>query len=461
MYPYVLQSAGLSQEVVFPTPGLEQFATTGSTADDANRGAFTMNDVPYFVNGTSLYSVSSTGTATDLGTIDGTKRVSFATDGTHLAMVVTGLTGTYPSKGYVYTVSGGLVEITDTDFRANGNPLNIDYVDGWFICPTDEKKFIGALADPTSWNGLDFAAADTDPDPITATVVLNNILYMIGSETIEAFSNQQLGGDFPFVRNGTYTDTGSVSPFSVVKFRGAAYFVGGGKNESPAVWQYTGSGSPTKISTEPVESILHQLTEEELSEVFSIAYTQKGHYFVEFCAPERTLCYELTSKRWHERKSRIEYSDGSIANRRHRVNSVVSAYGKLLAGDMVTGKIGEMDIDIYSEYDQEIPRRIATQPFQNMNKSFGIAQLELTVESGVGNSDDTDPQVEMSRSYDGGKTWTDPLLRPMGEIGEYRKRQIWRRLGRASRNIVIAFETTAKVKVVFIQLTAKVRLFRK
>ena len=462
MYPYILTSAGLSDEVLFPTPGLEQFATTGSTSADANRGAYKMNDIPYFVNGGTLYSVDEFGTETSIGSIDGDERVSFATNGTQLVMVVSGLVGTPASKGYIYTTAGGLVAISDADFLANGNPDHVVYIDGYFVCSTDEKKFIGsALNDAASWNALDFSSADVDPDPITIPVVLNNSLYMFGSETIEGFRNQPVGADFPFIRNGITTDTGTKSPWSVVKFRSAIYFVGAGKNESPAVWRYTGSGAPEKISTEPIDTILHELTEGEVEDVFAVAYTQKGHYFVEFTTQYRTLVYEITSGRWHERQSRVEFSDGSVLFTRHRINSVVTAYGKLLVGDYIDGRIGEMDIDIYDEYGEVIRRRIATQPFQNYNRGFSVPQLELTMESGVGNSSETDPQMELTRSTDGGKTWSYPRLRSVGKEGEYNVRQIWRRLGRAARNEVFAFTTTAKAKIVIIQLTAIIVLHRK
>jgi hypothetical protein len=87
--------------------------------------------------------------------------------------------------------------------------------------------------------------------------------------------------------------------------------------------------------------------------------------------------------------------------------------------------------------------------------SFRVPMIELTMESGVGNADDADPQVTMSRSIDG-RTWTDPRARSVGAIGEFFKRQIWRRLGRASRFEMFAFEVSARVKVVIIQLVAEI-----
>ena len=64
------------------TPGITQLATSG-TISQVNRGAWTFQDKPYFVNGTGLYRLESDMvTLTSLGTIAGTSRVSIADNGT-------------------------------------------------------------------------------------------------------------------------------------------------------------------------------------------------------------------------------------------------------------------------------------------------------------------------------------------------------------------------------------------
>jgi hypothetical protein len=45
------------------------------------------------------------------------------------------------------------------------------------------------------------------------------------------------------------------------------------------------------------------------------------------------------------------------------------------------------------------------------------------------NAQGSDPQVMLRFSDDGGHTWSNELWKPMGKIGEYYKRVIWRRLG--------------------------------
>jgi hypothetical protein len=61
----------------------------------------------------------------------------------------------------------------------------------------------------------------------------------------------------------------------------------------------------------------------------------------------------------------------------------------------------------------------------------------------------------MDRSMDG-KTWSDQRLRKLGRMGEYDRRAVWRRNGRASRLEVFRFTLSDAVKPVIIQLTANI-----
>ena len=53
--PIIPQAAALNQRALFDAPGLTLFGTVGGI----NRGAQEMGEVPYFVNGNTLYSVDA------------------------------------------------------------------------------------------------------------------------------------------------------------------------------------------------------------------------------------------------------------------------------------------------------------------------------------------------------------------------------------------------------------------
>jgi hypothetical protein len=441
-YPNIAQAPALNQETLFGTPGLTQVA---SASDISNcRGAHEMNGVPYFVIGSKLYSMSSSYALTDHGQIAGSGRVSMADNGTQLLLLVPG------GNGYIYNhVADTFAQITDADFTANGNPQQVVFIDGFFCLTTDTKKFIvSALNDGLSYNALDFGTAESDPDEIVAPIVFKNQLFIGGSQTIEAFQN--IGGaDFPFQRTGLFLSKGISSPFSIQSIQDTFVFVGAGTNESPAIWALNGN-NVAKISTTAIDKELSALTETQILDIYSWAYAEKGAYFVGFALPGTTLVYDTISKRWHERKS---FVDGSLGA--YRVNALVRAYNQLWAGDLVDGRIGLLAQNVYTEYDTEIRRTIVTQPFQNNMDSFVLPELELTVESGVGNSSAVDPKVGLERSVDG-KIWSDARYRSIGKVGEYNRRVIWNRNGRASRFELFRFTISDPVKPVFIQMTADI-----
>ena len=437
-YPHRPTNPAYSKGALFGCPGIVELATAG--VNDVCRGAHVMAGTPYFVLGGSLYSLDRTLTGstetfslTNLGTIAGTTRVSMADNGTQLVIQVPG------STGYVYNGTT-LAAITDPDFTANGNPQYVVYIDGYFVFSTDSKKFISsALNDGTSYDALDFGTAEADPDDIVAPFVFNNQLMMFGSETYEVFRN--IGGTaFPFERlPGAIVDVGLTAPLSLQKISGGFMWLGAGEDEDPAIYLSQGA-RPQRVSTEPIETAVQNLENKDQVACRSWSYAKDGHFFVGFSFPSRTFVYDTTTGQWHERKSDV---NGDLAA--YRVEFVVQAYGYTLCGDAYSGKVGRLDNDVYTEYDAAITRDASFQPFVNQNSNFFLPSLEISVESGVGNDDVTDPQLEMRISRDG-RTWTDWRARSMGKIGEYNRRCVWRRRGRNPRQAIVNIRVTCKAK---------------
>lgn len=449
-YPNISEAPALSPENLFGTPGLVELVSSG-TIENQNRGMHEMAGVAYAVNGDTLYKIVQTitdGVASysldSLGTISGTARVSMADNGTQLMVLVPG------GGGYIYNhVTDTFAQITDGDFDANGNPQFVVFIDSYFVCTTDTKKFIcSAPNDGLSWNALDYGTAESDPDVTVAPIVFKNQLFISGSQTIEAFQNVG-GSDFPFQRSGLYLQKGVYAPYSLINAQDTFVFVGGGDNEGPSIWALSGNDT-IKISSTPIDNMLQNLSVSQLESIAAWAYSQNGAYFIGFTLPSTTLVFDMASKRWHERRSLFDGDLGQC-----RVTAICKAYNQILCGDSAEGKIGRLDPLVYTEYGNAIIRRVATQPFQNNLKALFVSSIELTVESGVGNAAVTDPVITMERSADG-KTWTDARARSIGKMGEYSRRAIWRRCGRVSRFEVFRFTLTDAVKPVILQLNAEI-----
>ena len=432
------------------TPGITQLATSG-TISQVNRGAWTFQDKPYFVNGTGLYRLESDMvTLTSLGTIAGTSRVSIADNGTQMLILVPG------STGYIFTTGpDNLATITDADFTANGNPQYVVFMDGYFVLTTDTKKFIiSALNNGLAYNALDFGSAEHSPDAIVAPFVLRSTLFIAGTETMEAFSN--IGGvSFPFQRQqGFILAKGLFAAESIVSTQDTFAFIGGGRNDAPAALMLSGN-SVIKISTEAIDTLLEaEAALGTIANVFAYSYSQGGSFFICWRLTNTTIVFDSTSAKWHERKSTV-VNDGVKSQTALRINSMTTAYGFLLVGDSIDGRIGKYDLSILSEYGEVIEREISGRPFVNQGLPFSVPAIEITVASGVGNANTLDPVMRMDRSSDG-KTWSGERLRTIGKVGEYDRRVVWRRNGRAGRNEIFRFKFAEKATAVITKVEARV-----
>jgi len=454
------QTAGaLSPGTLIGCAGVRQIQTSGTERAKNCRGAHTKSGLPYFLNGTELIRVDKTidvngnavFTNVILGTIPGSQRVSMADNGKQLMILVPGV------DGYIVDESSGtpFQIISDVDFKANGNPEIVEFIDSFFVCSTDSKKYIKSAAnDGLDWNALDFGSAETDPDAIVSLHVHKNKLYVAGSETIEEVQNLGLGG-FPFQRTGLYLNKGVKAPFSMIETGQSFMFIGGGVNESPAIWGLSGGGVQ-KVSTTAIDAILQRLTEAEVAQAFAYSYSQQGAFFVGFSLPNETLEYNVITGKWNERKSDVVTLEGKNITVRWRVNAITAAYGEILCGDSQDGRIGIIDFDTYSEYEREIIRTFAVQPLANNGAPISITQAELTVESGVGNLAIKDPQIRLSTSNDG-KSYNNELSRSLGKIGEHSKRIIWNKLGRFPRFAVLKFVMSDKLKAIAIKLELNIK----
>jgi len=416
-----------------------------------------MAGIYYFVNGESLYRLDRTIDGdgndvfgyTELGDILGTGPVSMADNGNQLMILVPGGLGSIWVAS-TSTFTPDIVAVSG-DFVANGAPQLVVFIDGYFVCTTDSKKFISsAVNNGLSWNALDFGTAEADPDIIRAPFVFQNQLFIFGSETIQAYQNVG-GSGFPFQSiQGLVIPKGIFADFSLAPTTNSFMFVGGGVNESPAVWLFTGNGVE-KVSTTAIDNLLNDYSDTEIEAILAVSYAEKGAYFTGFSLPDRDIYYDSISGRWHERTSFAESQFTAW-----RVGFMATAYGRVIVGDAIDGRIGELDSDLYTEYGDTILRAIIIQPLMNMGNSIFVNSIELTMEAGVGDLTTVDPLIRMAWSDDA-KTYSSELTRKIGKLGEYFKRTIWRRLGRIPRFRVFRFVMSDPVNPTIIKLEADLK----
>ena len=451
--PIIPQASALNIRALFDVRGISTRILTGATIAGINRDAQVVNGVPYFINGNNLYSFDSSNVVTDHGTIDGSGRVSLANNGRFLVIVVPGVTA------YTFdNTTDTLAEITDNDFNAAGTGFadTVSFKDGFFNFTASDGNtfFVSELNDPTAFNALDFGSAEVRPDKIIASHVNHNQLFIAGEDTFELFQN--IGGTgFPYKRvPGGDIQKGLHAKFSIIDFDNSFVWLGGDVNELTAVWRM--EGAPRKISTSAIDNSIQEFTEDEIANAFAFTYAYGGNFFLAFTfestrIASKTFIYDATTSalsgrdEWHERQT-------GVTDNKWRVTAVVSAYGDIIVGDSVDGRIGVLEKGVHTEYGDTIFRQKTSMPFQSEQFPLFASEIKVKMESGVGTITGLDPQLKMEFSDNGARSFQDAGLRSYGIIGEYDRIPSWRRQGRIPRDRVLRFTTTEAVKSTLIRL---------
>lgn len=415
---------------VFGHPGITTWTTCGI---GPVRGARKMGGVAYIVSGSRLYSVSSTGVATDLGgSITGTGPVSMDDNGTQLVI-------TNGTNGYLYSVTLGFALITDVDF----NPADtVQFFDQRFYFDwKNTNKFFGSdILDGTSYNALVFASAETRPDNVKAIVLNKQILLVFGDATIEPW--QDVGAaNFPLQSvPGVVIERGLAAPHATAKEDNAVFFLGDDKR----FYRLDGL-TPVGISTPAIDAEWQGYS--TVSDAYCFSYSWNGHKYVavHFIAANKTWVWDISTNLWHERES---WDMNGRFLGRWAGNCHVSCYDKELIGDAYSGKIGYLDASTYTEFGNTTQALVTSPPIQSDRKRMFMSRLEMNIEAGVGINagQGSDPQWMLRSSKDGGRTYTNlQKWRSAGAVGQYRTRLRWLKLGQ-SRERVFELTTTDPVK---------------
>ena len=140
---------------------------------------------------------------------------------------------------------------------------------------------------------------------------------------------------------------------------------------------------------------------------------------------------------------------------RHRSNSHTFFEGRHIVGDYSDGKLYYLDYDNYTDNGDVITRKRRSPHLHSDDRYAYHRSVRVDFEEGVGNSGDTDPQAILRWSDDGGHTWSNEKWRPIGKVGEYKNKVIWRKLGRSDDRIY-ELTVTDGVKAVVIDAYADI-----
>lgn len=438
LYAEIIEDAEKSKVVYYNTPGLTLFTSFGDTPV---RGWIAVDNYFYAVHRGIFWKVDNSGVKTNLGALTTSSgRVSLSYSGTQIAIAD-------GSNLYCYT-------LLTTAFVTVGsglypNPSDVTYQDSYFIVTFGNGVYqISASYDGTTFDALDFASAESNPDGILRVIADHGEIVLCGENTIEYSSNTG-AQDFPYATlKGATQEFGLAAKWSLTKYNDslAGLFI----NRMGQVQIMMMLGHTLKeISTPELSSLINNYS--SFSDATAYSYMLGSHpmYVINFPTAGKTWMYDSTTNLWASLQS-------GLNGDRYAGEMCLNFLTNRLIADYASGNIYRLAEGVYTDNGMQRPVEITSRHIHNVGNRISISMLQVLFEPGAGLviGQGEDPQVSMSISKDGGFTYGNEIFRSIGQIGQYLYRSIWYRLGQA-RDWVFRFRITDPIKVVIIGATVE------
>lgn len=439
LFVEVQQDSAKSRLALFPTPGLVTFVNFGAYP---SRGIYKKGDFLYVVNRFTLWRVANDGSMTNVGTLlSSSGRVDISDNGTQI-IIVDG------PNGYIYNTSTLVfAQITSPNWPGAGT---VTFLNGYFVVtkPDTGQFFISSLYDGLTWAALDFATAESNPDNLVRVMADNGQLVLMGPETTE-FWGDSGALDFPFARVGASAiEWGLAARWTLCKFMDSLIFLR--RNRLGAVQVCTLSGyNAQPVSTPEMDYVFSKYS--ATSDATGFAYMVSGHpmFQINFPTPGESWLYDGLTKAW----SKVQYSPTAS---RHRGEIQQNFLDKNYVTDYENGKLYQLVDGVFTDDGQTIAREIIGR-HQTIGDWTVFDEVWFEMEAGAADliGQGSNPKMMLQISKDGGHTYNNEIWVPMGKQGEYRRRAVYRNLGRA-RDWLFRVRVTDPIKTVWVAAWGRV-----
>jgi hypothetical protein len=407
----VPKKQGISEGYLRPAEGIIQ-AGVGPGVD---RGGINWNGTHYRVMGISLVKIFEDGTYKSLGTIPGTTPVTFDYSFDRLAIAA--------DRKLYYWDGVSLVQVIDPDLGAVNDMV---WVDGYFMTTDGQSLVVTELNNPLAVNPLKYGSAEADPDPVQGLLKLRNEIYALNRYTIEVFQN--VGGDFfPFERiEGAQMIRGTVGTHCAAVLMESLIFMGGGRNESIAIWAGS-NGSTVKVSTREIDQILAKYSETQLATSILEPRVLDGHQFLYIHLPDQALVYDAAASQIVGEPVWFTLTSSLVGNGTYRARNFVYCYNRWYCGDPTSMSFGYLSNSVSTHYGQTNGWEFGTAIIYNEGRGAIFHELELVCLTGR-TAFGVDPTIWTSYSVDG-ENWSQERPRSAGSTGQGTKRLNWLQQG--------------------------------
>lgn len=404
---------GRGSAVLRACPGMADFAEVN---DIFVRAMSNFDDGIMAIVGQNLHRVTTDGTVSLIGDVDATDEIAGLDQSTGYVVAVAGRKYWHWDGTTLATVVSGNVP----------NPASVAYLGGYVIVSEYGERVFGwsALADPTTWSGLDFASAEITPDPIIRLIAFKDALYIFKATGFERWAVTGLSGPDAFQRiGGAQEEPGLAGYGLIVTFPNGMSFVG----TDGRVYVF-GVGP---ISTPPVEVAIERLNPQRM-----FYYEQRGHGFICLIFGETfAWCYDTATGEWHERSQ-----DDMPWQAKASVKVGTSWYVGTDAG-----KIAQLT-NTCLDFGSPMVRQYTSHTLEP-GARFNVSMIEAfpRIDGDIqGDGDTTEAKITLEMSRDGGRTFGQPRDRGVGAVGAYETRLTWRALGQFRKATARVSQSSAK-----------------
>ncbi|HLX52936.1 MAG TPA: hypothetical protein VKR58_03295, partial [Aquella sp.] len=422
--------------------------------------------VMYGVCGSNFYSISSDFVKTLLGSITtstGFVRIVGNNSANGQLLIVDG------QKGYLYDVTlGTFIQITAAGFPSR--PIDCGFFEGYFLVCQGQGITVSysALNDGNLWDPFSFFSVNTGQGTLIGIGIIKSRMFLFKTNTAEAWYNLGNNPDLPFAQDGNLIfDSGCLATWSIQYDFGYLLWLSQDKSGVSSILMTTGQEVQV-ISTPAIDTQIRNFTNP--SDVQSYIYKDDGHLFYvsSWTTDDFTFVADITTTMWHRMEMLPTKFDPSIPfSGKVRHLSSAHAYFKDVhyVGSYKSPILYSMSLDYGTNDGEQIRRERIVQYFTSptykwiqidtiqidfRNSPISVFpsadQLLITeIDESIITEDGDDiideeigdtsgfkqqfPMAYISVSKNSGESFTNQRAAPLGKIGEYGKRSIWRLFG--------------------------------
>lgn len=468
-YPFVSPTEQNPKRLImYPTPNfyLARPAGAGNI-----RKIISINNNLYFVAGNIFYQFapsSTTNPQLTQGTLMalGTLNTSIGT----VSMVCNTVQIVIADStfGYVYNLTtAAFTQIATTGAFPTNGVTNLAYQDGFVIAAVNGSQtvIISNALDATTWNALSINKIFSFQDNVNAVFSDGLQLYIFGPKFTEV---QYDAGTFPYPFakvQGVLIKAGCAAVNSIVLVGNTIMWLA--SDEAGKAYVAVLVGYATNVlSTAPINEQFERYS--VVSDAFAYTYREGDNQFycITFPTAKKTWSCDIKTRQWHER----QYQGGADLptfyvtwNALHVVSDNTGALYLMSQDFPPTG-------ETFLSVTIPTPRIRACQTLTEDGETIFIDELQVNMETGFLDANmqsygldiakynnNNPPQATLEYSKDGGHSWHNAGERPMGLMGQYLRRLIWRVQGRFRTYCTFRVTVTDPVRVYLLNGWAKIR----